>query len=357
LECNADAFFAKLTPNGANLIFSTYLGGSGDDFALGMAAIPPGAAYLAGQTQSGDFPTVHPFQLDLGGGVLGDAFVLKMSGLALPFRAISPMNLNFGGLVVGTTSAAQPVTLTNQGDASLNISSIAASAHYAETNTCGAALAPAANCAISVTFSPGGTGPRPGTLTITDNAMGSPLVLPLSGTGIDFTVSATPASNTVSGGQTANYNVSVTPQGGSIDSSIVLTCSLPQTLTLASCALTPASVTPGANPGTSVLAVHTNGSNMAQALPQHPLFGLSFFATSLGFLAFGLVGTRQKEFRLRSARFLSVVLLLAGIAGALAACGGESSTPARTPSGTYTVTITGTAGSVNHSGTVALVVQ
>ncbi len=182
-ECNADAFLSKLTANGSHLIFSTFLGGGNNDMASSLTAVPPGAAYLAGQTQSGNFPTAHPFQATFAGGVLGDAFVAKISGLALSFPTTSRMNIDFSSQVVSTTSAAQTITLTNEGDATLNISSIAASAEYAQTNSCAATLAPAANCAISVTFAPAATGFRPGTLIITDDATGGPQSVSLTGIG------------------------------------------------------------------------------------------------------------------------------------------------------------------------------
>jgi RHS repeat-associated protein len=79
-----DAFLAKLTAAGSALVYSTYLGGSGDDVANGIAVNGSGNAYVTGLTQSTNFPTVNPFQLTAGGG--GDAFVAQVnvagSGLA-----------------------------------------------------------------------------------------------------------------------------------------------------------------------------------------------------------------------------------------------------------------------------------
>jgi hypothetical protein len=88
---------------------------------------------------------------------------------------------------VGTTSAAQSVTLSNTGNAALNISSIAISGtnagDFALTNTCGSGLAAGANHGISVTFTPAATGTRSASLAITDNASGSPQTVSLSGMG------------------------------------------------------------------------------------------------------------------------------------------------------------------------------
>ena len=52
-----DAFVAKLDPSGSHLLYSTYLGGSGADGAFGLAVDATGAVYVAGGTQSTDFPT------------------------------------------------------------------------------------------------------------------------------------------------------------------------------------------------------------------------------------------------------------------------------------------------------------
>jgi hypothetical protein len=58
----SDAFVTKLTAGGAALAYSTYLGGSLNDFAFGIAVDSSGAAYVAGQTDSTNFPTASPFQ-------------------------------------------------------------------------------------------------------------------------------------------------------------------------------------------------------------------------------------------------------------------------------------------------------
>jgi hypothetical protein len=72
-----DVFVAKLSPDGKRLIYSTYLGGSGEDQARAIAVDPNGSAYVTGRTQSSDFPSRNPFQAKYGGGI--DAFVSKVS--------------------------------------------------------------------------------------------------------------------------------------------------------------------------------------------------------------------------------------------------------------------------------------
>jgi hypothetical protein len=74
-----DAFITKLTPDGASLTYSTYFGGSGDDTALGLAIDSMGNAYIAGRTESPDFPaTGSAVEPTYGGGSL-DGFAAKFS--------------------------------------------------------------------------------------------------------------------------------------------------------------------------------------------------------------------------------------------------------------------------------------
>lgn len=73
----ADVFVAKLNPAGPGLAYCTYLGGSGDDRAYGIAVDAAGAAYVTGRTASADFPVAAPLQPKLAG--YENAFVLKLS--------------------------------------------------------------------------------------------------------------------------------------------------------------------------------------------------------------------------------------------------------------------------------------
>src|ERR1022692_4213777 len=100
-----------------------------------------------------------------------------------PTATRSPASLTFATQLVGTSGSAQPVTLTNYGKMALSIASIAASGDFSQTNTCGSSLAADASCTISVTFQPTQRGTRTGTLSITDNAPGSPQTVSLTGTG------------------------------------------------------------------------------------------------------------------------------------------------------------------------------
>ena len=96
---------------------------------------------------------------------------------------LSPTSLPFGTQAVGTISAAQTVTLTNAGTVALTITRISTSGQYAQTNTCVSPIAGGASCTINVTFNPTTIGAHNNTLTITDNATGSPKTVSLTGTG------------------------------------------------------------------------------------------------------------------------------------------------------------------------------
>jgi|GEM_PF-885360 len=104
-----------------------------------------------------------------------------------PAVTLSPASLTFNSQTVGTRSAAQAVTLTNSGSATLTITSIAVSgangSDFAQTNNCGTSLAANASCSINVTFTPTAAGTRTASVSVTDNAAGSPQNVPLSGTG------------------------------------------------------------------------------------------------------------------------------------------------------------------------------
>jgi MYXO-CTERM domain-containing protein len=72
----ADAFLAKLDASGDKLVYATFLGGSQEDEARGVAVDASGAAYVAGFTSSPDFATAAPFQALENGAV--NAFVAKV---------------------------------------------------------------------------------------------------------------------------------------------------------------------------------------------------------------------------------------------------------------------------------------
>jgi hypothetical protein len=132
---------------------------------------------------------------------------LTGTGTAAP-ASLSATSLAFGNQPVEMTSTAQAVTLSNTGNAPLNITSIGISGVYAsdfvQNNMCGNALAAGANCTIAVTFTPSVSGTEAASLSISDNASGSPQTVSLSGEGTHDVILYWTASTT---GGVVGYNV------------------------------------------------------------------------------------------------------------------------------------------------------
>jgi phospholipase C len=100
-----------------------------------------------------------------------------------PSVSVTPSSLAFGVVPVGTISTGQPVTISNTGTVLVNISSITITGAFLKNSQCSATLAPGQKCTVLVAFKPVALGQATGSLTITDNAVGSPQTVTLSGTG------------------------------------------------------------------------------------------------------------------------------------------------------------------------------
>ncbi|HLI77391.1 MAG TPA: choice-of-anchor D domain-containing protein, partial [Acidobacteriaceae bacterium] len=278
-----------------------------------------------------------------------------------PTATPSPAALAFANQDVGTTSAAQTVTLSNTGGMALAISSITVAAPYSQTNTCGTSLAAGASCTINVTFSPTVAGNAPATLTIADNLRSGPVTIALSGAGQDFAVASSPSTASVSAGSSASFTISVAPQGGvGFVDPVSLACSgLPSQAT---CTFSPATVTPGSGTATSTLTISTTApSSMFPVArrknPGRPLLivlWLGLFLTSAAAAFVTKNGGRKFGLAIASCA------LLACLAATTVSCGGGGSSAPRnpgTPPGTYSVTVTGTSKQLQHSATITLTVH
>jgi len=170
---------------------------------------------------------------------------VSLSGTELPATpaiVFSPTSLTFNSENVGSPTAAQPITVTNTGSAPLAISSVSIvgpnGADFPETNTCPmtpATMAVNGVCTISVKFQPTATGPRSASVSVSDNAAGSPQTVGLTGTGTAAGVTLTPSSLMFAG-----QNAGTPP-------------STPQTITLQNTGSGPLTISSigiaGANPG------------------------------------------------------------------------------------------------------------
>ena len=286
-----------------------------------------------------------------------------------PTVTLSPSSLAFSGQLTGTSSASQTVTLTNTGTSALTVSGIAATGDFSQTNTCGSSVGANANCTITVTFNPTAGGNRTGTLSVSDNAAGSPQGVGLTGAGQDFTFAAPSGSSTTATatrGQTATYTLSVGGEGVSGNVAFVCTGAPSE----ATCTVSPNPVVAG-NSATNVTVTVTTtaaSSSAPRSRPQPPplssgLRGLWMLALALALVAWTFARWNQHGVdRWRSALlpFALGLLLLVMLAG----CGGGGITPSSnpgTPTGTYSLTVKGTAGSgsstLTHSVTLTLTVS
>jgi hypothetical protein len=182
----SDAFIARLNASG-QISYSTYLGGTGEDFAQAVAMDSTGTPYVAGSTASSNFPIIGgALQSAYAGGSNGNAFIAKIESSDGPGAALTPQELNFGNEALNVASTAQTVTLTNEGSLPLEITSIEASGNYAASSTCGATLsAGGGSCTISITFTPTTAGSSTEQITINDNAANSPQLVAVTGNGVN----------------------------------------------------------------------------------------------------------------------------------------------------------------------------
>jgi hypothetical protein len=99
--------------------------------------------------------------------------------------SLSPWTLTFEGQSVGTTSVSKTAALINSGTRSLNIGKIVASGDFTQTNDCPTTLAGAAQCTLTVSFTPSAAGIRSGSVSIIDQRqLSSPQTLGLAGIGL-----------------------------------------------------------------------------------------------------------------------------------------------------------------------------
>lgn len=297
-----------------------------------------------------------------------ESIALSGQGLLLaPTATLSATSLTFAQQLVGSAGSAQAVTLTNNGNTALAITSIVASgtnaADFAVTNTCGASLAVSAHCSISATFTPASSGARSASIAITDNASGSPQSIALSGTAQDFSLGLTTSTATVTAGNAADLQLSVTPLAG-FNQAIALSCSgAPASAT---CAVSPNSVTPSGSVINVTVTLVTSGQIMTTRRLMPPISPVAMGGlrtlclAAFCIFASGLIKRRSALSQAAcpySRALLSALLLLAPLA--LAACTGTVSAPItpKTPAGTYALTITATSGSLTRTTTVNITVQ
>jgi P pilus assembly chaperone PapD len=178
----AAATISSIALGGTNATSFVEIGTCGTSLAAGascsiyLAFKPASAGALTGKLSVTDNATGSP-----------QAVTLTGTGTAAPTLKLSATSLAFPTTIHATTSAAQTVTLTNAGPATITLASITLAgtnpADFVELKTCGSTLAPAATCQVIVAFKPAAAAAYTATLSIADNGASSPQSVALSGTG------------------------------------------------------------------------------------------------------------------------------------------------------------------------------
>ncbi|NNM65356.1 MAG: choice-of-anchor D domain-containing protein [Burkholderiales bacterium] len=281
-------------------------------------------------------------------------------GIAGPGVSLTPVSLSFPATGVGLTALAQTLTLTNNGGLPLSISSVVASAGFnLAANTCGTSLAVHAACTLTVVFAPTAAGPAVGALTFTDNGPSGSQATSLSGTGIDFALTATSATSaTIAGsGASTTYALQLASLNG-LAGNVALSCSgAPANST---CTVVPGVAELGTTTPIAV-TVETDVAVGALAPPARPFnTGRAAKAILVALLLPLALFTRRR----RWARITLAVALMCGL-GALGGCGASRTIPnatspgtgTPTPTGTYTLTVSAAAAGLTHAVNLTLVVQ
>jgi sugar lactone lactonase YvrE len=435
--------------------------GSGYANPNGVAVDPSGAVYVAdsgnarivrvaaGGASQANLPITgitNPQGVTLDGA--GNVYVTD-SGNVIKINRTQAAALFFASTNIGSTSASQPVTVSNPGNQPLTPTNLAITANFTQVPSGGGdcasstQLSSSGQCFVAVAFAPTASGTLIGTVTLTDNALNnsaSAQTVQLSGSGSavaqtitfgalsnqpigtapflisatassglavnfasttsavctvssasvtlvsagtctiqatqagnanyaaatpvsqsfqdsDFTLTSTPPSMSIKAGQPGTFTLTLTPQG-SFTNAITLSCgTLPE---LATCSFTPsATVTPSGNTATATLNITTTAHTTASALVPSQSSSLPAVWLLLPAMFLGTLGMARPKGR----KLLSLCLLFMLVGGCLfqAACGGASTpavnTSTGTPASTYSVIVTGAAGSDQHTTTIRLTVN
>jgi hypothetical protein len=354
--------FENLTSSGTLDLNSIVVSGPG--FATGMSTcgstLPPVAAVTCTYSVTFTPQDANPANgaITITDNSLGSPHVIPLSGQgATPVATLNPTSLSFPDTIVGQSSSAMAVTMTNTGHATLTISHISISGDFNESNTCGASLSAGQNCSINVTFTPTALGTRNGAVTIADNASNSPQMIPLSGTGISGSLNLGPApggstSATVQAGQPAGYQLSIGGAGLSGTASLSCTgaptgaaCSVPSSMNINASTATPFSV-----------SVTTTSRIMSMLHPGNPR-SRWLWATSLFCLVILPIGRRKKQLVFIGRGLPILLLLLICSCGGSGSSSGSTTNPNGTPAGTYQLTVAAKSGSVSQSIMLTLKVE
>jgi sugar lactone lactonase YvrE len=279
--------------------------------------------------------------------------------------SLTPASGAYGNEPSGGASAAQSFTLSNVSSNPVTALSLPKTTDTADftvqTNSCTATLAANASCTLGIAFTPTTSGPRSGTLTVTDANPSDSASTVLSGTGDDFQIQLAGAqlsSISVQAGAAGTFNLQVVPDSV-FSGTVTLVCptNLPTNTTCTFSSPT-INVTPGIPAPFSVTFQTTGVINpltsvwpFIRNLPRSPYFPALFIvnAALVWFLAFttGWTGRRSAT--------LVLFLFFTGT-GMLSGCskGVSPASIGATPAGTSTMAITGTSQNASRALTITL---
>jgi hypothetical protein len=338
-----------------------YLGGSlatGSDCTIDLAFAPTATGTRTGSVAIQDNAPDTPQGASLTG----------LGANSAPQAIVSPPSLTFPTQWVNAPSTPQPVTLSNTGNAPLNITSIATNGMFTETNNCGSSLAAHSACTINVSFAPiPGAAPTARYLYITDNSNGvqnSTQAVNLIGAYQDFGFWLLPnASTTLPAGSTGTYLFAVGGEGAGFDQTVNFTCSLVDQKGVApsdaTCSVAPQSLVPPKIPTqitvTVVRSAASEGVWRMSPPPRFPMYQLIMLA---GLLLAALVWSLRTSpaavaWRPAKTVILAAALLLVVGLGACTGSGSRSDPPSdplpSSPIPTYSLYLTGTARSGSNT--------
>jgi len=285
------------------------------------------------------------------------SLTLTGTGFGAPqYVRIKPATLSFSSSPVGTATTPQTVTVANTSNVTLSISGVQVTGDFAAIgNNCGS-IAANGTCTVKVSFRPRSAGTRTGTLRLVSSGTSSSQVA-LSGSGVDFVSVATTTSATVTPGGSATYQLNVGSVGGSFLDLVSFSCN--GAPALATCTVSPGSLTPGSNSSTVTVTVKTTGSvaQMHTLAEKQGRFLAAWVFGQMGIFGVLVLGARnRRKFRSYAASVVVGMLLL------LVGCGvgGTQQSPAvsnTTPQGSYSLSVVARSGNLEHATKLSLIVQ
>jgi hypothetical protein len=302
--------------------------------------------------------------LNVSSSALATAAVATLSGTGGAAGSVQmlPATLTFPSTGVGSNSAAQTVSLTNNGNEALSALTLSTSNGFQLGSTsCTASLAVGASCTAQVAFAPASAGQQTGNLTVASSALATNAQLPLSGMGFDFSLSPNgQSSQTVSSGQTAGFALNLATMSGSSGTFTFGCSALPAN---SSCTFNPTNETVPANATGSVSLNIATG--LASTSAQNSGHDPGRFASRAFFVGVSLFMLPFAIYRRRRGTFFLATLILSsfGLTSCAGAGGGGGGTPpsnpvnGATPPGTYSVVVTATANGLAHKITLTLTVD